>query len=136
VAHADDEAAADEEVRLAEGDAALDQLRGAGDDEKRVPVLLDLRPGVGVLGVLDREIVQGELALHSAQELAARLQEPDPDDVPVLAGPGRRALDRDVADPPSVEIDARGDDAGLGRARVLEATRMFHPGLPSVDWAD
>ena len=60
--HADDEALADEEVRLAEGDAAVDQLRGAGDDEERVAVLLDLRPLVGVLGVLDGEVVQAELA--------------------------------------------------------------------------
>ena len=85
--HADDEALADEEMGLAEGDPAVDQLRGARDDEQRVAVLLELRPGVRVLGVLDRQVVQPELALHPEQKLAARLEQADPDHVAVLAGP-------------------------------------------------
>ena len=125
--HADDEAAADEEVGLAEGDAAVDQLRGARDDEQRVAVLLELRPGVRVLGVLDREVVQPELALHPEQQLAARLEQADPDDVAVLAGPAGGALDRDVADPAPVEVDARGDDARARARRARKAARMLHP---------
>lgn len=109
--HADDEAAADEDVGLAEGDAALDQLGGAGDDEERVAVLLDLGPGVGVLGVLDGEVVEVELGLDAEEQVAARLQQADPDHVAVPARPGGGAIDGDVAHPPAVAVDAAGDHA-------------------------
>ena len=59
--HADDIALADEKMGLAEGDAALDKLRGARDDEQRVTILFQLRPLVGMFGVLDRQIMQAEL---------------------------------------------------------------------------
>ena len=108
---ADDVALADEEVRLAEGNAAADELGGARDDEQRVAILLELRPLVRMLGVLDGEVVQVELALHPAQEIAARLPQADPDDMPVLFGPDARLVDRDVGDPLSARIDAGGDDA-------------------------
>ena len=127
MAHADDEAAADEEVGLAEGDAAVDQLGGARDDEQRVAVLLELRPGVRVLGVLDREVVQAELALHPEQQVAARLQQADPDDVAVLAGPAGGAVDRDVADPAPVEVDARGDDPRFGACRLSKLRECSIP---------
>ena len=124
---ADDVALADEEVRLAEGDAAVDQLRGAGDDEERVAILLELRALVGVLGVLDGEVVQAELALHPLQQFAARLEQADPDDVAVLAGPVRRLLDGDVGDALAGAIDAGGDDARLRASRrLVEAPGMFH----------
>ena len=63
---ADDVALPEEEVRLAEGDAVVDQLRRAGDDEERVAVLLELGALVGVLGVLDGEVVQVELGASPA----------------------------------------------------------------------
>ena len=86
---ADEIAFADEEVRLAEGDAAVDQLRGAGDDEERIAILLELRALVRVLGVLDGKLVQVELPLDPLEQLAAGLEKADPDDVPVLARPIR-----------------------------------------------
>jgi hypothetical protein len=54
VADGHDVAAADEDVRLAEGDAAVEELRGARDDEDGVAVELDLRMVVRLAGVLDR----------------------------------------------------------------------------------
>ena len=96
---ADDVAVADEEMRLAEGDAALDQLRGARDDEERVAVLLELRALVGVLGVLDGEVVQVEFALHPQQQLAARAPAGRSRRRGPPWPPRRRVLDRDVGDP-------------------------------------
>ena len=69
VPDADDVALADEEMRLAEGDAAADELGGARHDEQRVAILLELRPLVRVLGVLDGEVVQVELVLHPGAEV-------------------------------------------------------------------
>ena len=113
---ADDVALADEEMRLAEGNAAAHELRGARDDEQRVAILFELRPLVRMLGVLDGEVVQVELALHPVQELAARLPQADPDDMTVLLRPGARLVDRDVGDALSARIDAGGDDAVFRRA--------------------
>ena len=90
MADADDVAGADEEMGLAEGDAAVDQLGRAGDDEQRVAVLLELRPLMRVLGILDRQIVQVELPLDPQQQLAVGLEQADPDDMAVLARPRRR----------------------------------------------
>jgi hypothetical protein len=119
VAHRDDVAAADEEMRLAEGDAAVDHLRRAGDDEQAVAVLLDLRPLMGVARILDGEVVQAELALNPPQELVGRLVQADPHDVAGLFGPRAGILDRNVDDAAAADIDAGRDDAGLvcGRRR-------------------
>ena len=97
MAHADDVAFADEDVGLAEADPAVEHLRGAGDDEERVPVLLELGAGVRVLGVLDGEVVQPELPLDPQEQLAVGLEQPDPDHVPLGARPLARLLDRDSA---------------------------------------
>ena len=47
MAHGDDVALADEEMRLAEGDAAGDELRRARDDEECLAVSFELRPLMG-----------------------------------------------------------------------------------------
>ena len=67
--HRHDVAPPDEEVRLAEGDAAFHELRRPRHDEERLAVLLDLRALMRLLGVLDRHLVQVELFLHAAEEL-------------------------------------------------------------------
>ena len=56
-----------------DGDPALDQLRRSRHDEQAVAILLDLRPLVGMVGVLDSEIVQVELLLHAAEQRQIRL---------------------------------------------------------------
>lgn len=103
---ADDIAATDEDMGLAEGDAPLDQLRGAGDDEERVAILLELGPLMRVGGVLDRERVQVELLLHAAQQRGLRLEQADPDDMVVLARPFAGFRHRDIGDAHPMDIDA------------------------------
>jgi hypothetical protein len=56
---------ADEQMSLAKCDAVANELRGARHDEQRVAILLDLRPLVGVVRILDGEIVQLELPLYA-----------------------------------------------------------------------
>ena len=68
MAHGHDIAAADEDVRLAERNACLYELRGSRHDEEGVPVELELRMVVRLAGILDGEIVQAELSLDAAQE--------------------------------------------------------------------
>jgi hypothetical protein len=41
-------------MRLAEGDAPLDQLRCPCDDEQRLAILFDLRMLMRLAGILDR----------------------------------------------------------------------------------
>jgi hypothetical protein len=112
-----DIAAPDEEVRLAEGDAAVHELRGSRDDEERLAILLEFWTLMRLLGVLDRHLMQIELPLDAAQELGRRLVEADPDDVTRPLRPLARFLDRGVADALAAGIDARRDDSGLILAR-------------------
>ncbi len=126
VAHGHDVAAADEDVRLAESDAAVEKLRGARDDEDAVAVELDLRMVVRLAGVLDGEVVQAELGLDAIEELVGRLMQPDPDHVARLRGPLVRFLDADVAHPAAAAIDACRHEAGLGHCGELG---RWHIGL-------
>ena len=125
---ADDVAGADEQMRLAEGDATFDQLGRAGNDEQRVAILLELRPLVRMLGILDRQVMQIELRLDAKQQLAVGLEQPDPDDMALLLGPVAGLLDRNVGDTPAGRIDAGRDDAGCRRSR-RELSDIFHRSL-------
>ena len=117
---ADDVAGADEQMRFAERDAPVDQLCRAGNDEQRVAILLELRPLVRMLGILDGKVMQVELLLHAVQQLAVRLEQADPHDMPFLARPFACLLDRDVGDAPAIGIDAGGNDAGVGTIELLK----------------
>ena len=86
------------------------QLRRARHDEQRVAILLDFRPLVGMVGVLDGEIVQVELPLHAAQQRHIRLVQSDPDHVSRPAAPVRGFIDRDIGNTPAVDVDAGRDD--------------------------
>ena len=55
MADRDDEAAADEQMGLAELDALVDHLGGAGDDEQAVAVALDLGSLMRLRRILDGE---------------------------------------------------------------------------------
>jgi hypothetical protein len=107
-------------------------LRRSRHNEQAVAILLDLRPLMRVVGVLDREIVQVELLLHALQQRQTRLVQTDPHDVPGLAAPARRLLDGDIGDPAAIDIDTGRDDA-LGRHRLGRGGRQrrdihgFHP---------
>src|SRR6478752_2105762 len=98
---------------LAEDNAALDPLRGAGHDEQRVAILLDLGVLVRLAGILDGEIVQAKLRLHARQQLRAGLEQADPDDMAWAPRPLTGFVDRDLFDAAAVGIDARIDETGL-----------------------
>ena len=85
VAHRDHVGARDEEHDLAELDLLLGVVvaGGAQDDEVGVVVVLELRPLVGAVGVLERELVQVEALADVAQLLHRRLEQAEPDEVAV-----------------------------------------------------
>ncbi len=131
VADADDIAGADEQMRLAKGDATLEQLRGTGNDEERVTVLLELRPLVRVLGILDGEIVEVELPLDTQQKIAAWLEQANPDEMAVFSRPGACLFDRNIGDAVSGGIDAGSDYACFGFG--LDVAGKFHRSLPKAE---
>ena len=101
MAHRQDVARADEDVRLAERDAAVTvarQLCRTEDDEERVAVLLELRPLVGTERILDGEVVQPERLLQGSEELLVWLLEADPHELVRLAKDVADLGDRDVPD--------------------------------------
>src|SRR5262245_46393467 len=104
-------------MRFTEGDAPVDQLRCARDDEQRLAVLLDLGVLMCLAGVLDRQIMQAELRLHALQEIDARLPQTDPHDVPWPLRPFACFLDGNIFDASPAGINARGNDAGFTVAR-------------------
>jgi hypothetical protein len=116
-------------MRFAEGDPALDHLGRAGDHEQGVAILLDLRPLVGLAGVLDRERVQVELRLHLGQQDVIRFEQPDPHHVPRPPRPGACVFDRDVGHATAARIDAGRDDPAAhdcARRRVVHRKRRVH----------
>ena len=100
-------------------------LRGAKDDEERVAVHLDLGPLVGAVSVLDRQVVEAELRLHPAQQLLARLVEPDPDEAIGLLEDLADLLDVDALVPLAIgighAIDDAHDQASPGAIRAYSA---------------
>jgi len=106
-------------VRFAECDALAVELRGARHDKQRVAILLDLRSLMGVVGILDRKIMQLELPLHAAQYGEIRFMESDPDHVVGLAAPTRGFIDGDVSDAPAFDVDAGCDHAAGGGGHVF-----------------
>ena len=89
VAHGDHVARSRENVRLAELDLLVDDLRGAQRHEDRVPVDLELRALMREQRVLDREVVQVEALLHGLEQVLVRRVQPDPDERAVLVGTAR-----------------------------------------------
>ena len=126
MADGDHVAAPDEQVGLAEGNAPVHHLGGAGDDEQRLAVLLELGPLMGLEGILDGEFMQAELPLDLPQKIQAGLVQADPDHVPGLARPVSRLLDGNVGHAPAFRIGDRGhharDALGLNR-NELERVR-------------
>ena len=113
MAHRHDIALADEDVRLAEGDLAVDHLRGARDDEQRVAILLDLGILMRLAGILD-----GELMQVAAAPARVRSKPVEGSHRPIQtmcrpARPGAGLFDRDVAKPAALRIDAGGNQTRL-----------------------
>jgi hypothetical protein len=101
-------------VRLAEGNVPVDRLGGARDDEQCVAILLDLWMLMSLAGILDGQVMQVELRLHPSQQISAWLEKADPDDVAGSLRPLASVFDRDILDPTSAAVDARGNDPGFG----------------------
>ena len=91
VADGDDEAGVDEEHQLADLDhlVGVDVASGLDDDEEGVAVELDLGPLVGFDRVLDRQLVQVELAGDRLELLGRGLQDAEPDEGAVALRPRR-----------------------------------------------
>jgi hypothetical protein len=74
---------------------------------------------VRLAGVLDGEGMQVELRLHPCEELEARLEQADPDQMARPLRPLARLVNGDIRYALAVGVDARGDD--LGRtARLVD----------------
>ena len=69
---------------------------------------------MGVVGILDRKIMQLELPLHAGQYRHVRFVQADPDHVAGLAAPARGVIDGDVGDTPAIDVDASCDHAAGG----------------------
>src|SRR5262249_39947427 len=104
-------------MRFTEGDAPVDQLRCARDDEQRLAVLLDLGVLMRLAGILDGQIMQAELRLQALQEMGAGLPYTDPHDVPWPLRPFARFLNGNIFDAAPAGVNARGNDAGFAVAR-------------------
>ena len=113
MAHAHDIADADEKMRLAKGDAAIDHLRGARDDEDAVLIFFELGKLMRLERVLDRELMQRELVADALQQRLRRLVESDPDDMAFALGPLAGLVDLDIGDLAAAMIDSRCDNAGF-----------------------
>ena len=114
------------------------ELRGARHDKQRVAILLDLRSLMGVVGILDRKVMQLELPLHAAQQRHVGLMQADPHHVAGLAAPARGFLDGDVGDAPAIDIHAGRDDSfgagGRGRSNVCGCyVHGFRPSMIAAD---
>ena len=109
---------ADEQVGLAKCDAVANELSGARHDEQPVTILLDLRSLVGVVRVLDGEIVQLELLLYAGQERDIRFVQPDPHHMARPAAPARSFVYGNIGDASAIDIGAGCDDSfGVGGLR-------------------
>jgi hypothetical protein len=106
-------------------------LGGARHDEQRVAILFDLRSLVGMVRVLDGEIVQLELPLHAGQKRHIRFVQSDPHHMARPAAPARGFAYGDIGDAPAIDIGAGSDDAfridSLGRQ---DGRRRYAHDLP------
>ena len=123
MADGDHELRAGEDVHLAELDGLglVDVAGRAQDAEQGVAVALELGPLVRVDRVLDRELVQRELARDLGELLARRAVEADPGD-PAAVAAGRSHV-REVlrlGDPLAVAVDGTGDDHACNLRAVAD----------------
>jgi hypothetical protein len=119
-----DEVVSHEDVDLAglDGVVLVDVPERLQHQEQAVLVLLQLRPLVGLDGVLDRQVVQAEGLGHVGQLVRGGLVEAHPDEVTRLGGLGADGvvLVRQTvhADPLPLAVERAVDDhTSQGRAR-------------------
>ena len=113
MANRDDELGAGEHVDLPELDGLglVDVARRSQDEEQRVPVALQLRALMCVDRVLQRELMEVELARNVRHLLDGRLVEPEPRDAaPVAARGGEVGSGVGLAAPLTIQVDGAIDD--------------------------
>ena len=110
VADRHDEALAHDQMGLAEGDGAVDELRRPQHHEQHVAIEFELRPLMRLMHVLDQELVQVELRLYDLQELLVRLVQAEPQHGVAALGDRAAVADRHL-DAAPVAIGRTGDDA-------------------------
>ena len=102
---------------LTKSDAPTNQLCCSCNDEQRLAVLFNLRMLMGLAGILDCQIMQIELCLQALQDIRARLEQANPDDMTRPLRPFTRFLQSDIFDAASIGVDARCNDAGFATGR-------------------
>ena len=100
-------------MRLAKRNSPIHHLRGTGNDENALAVLLQLGILVGVGGILNGQWMQIKLPLHPLQKIVTGLDQTDPDDMTGSFRPLTSLLDCDVGDFPAPGINSRINDAKL-----------------------
>ncbi len=117
MANRHDIALSDEQMRFAESNSAIQNLRRTSNNEQRITVLLDLRLLMGLGGILDGQRMQLQLSLDALEQFVAGLEQADPDDMTRAGRPGAGLFDRNVGNPAPLRVYARRDNAGLRRRR-------------------
>jgi hypothetical protein len=117
VPHGHDVALADEDVRLAADDLAVDQLSGARHDKQCIAVAFELGMLVVLASILDGQRMKAELVLHTPQQVDRRFEQADPHDVTRLARPRPGLVEGNVGDAAPLGIHARRHQALFGAGR-------------------
>ena len=110
MAHGDDIAAPDEHAGLAHREFFADPLERLHGDEQGLAIDLQLGPLVGLVGVLDRQLMELELALQLGQQFLAGLVQADPDHPPGLDLHVLRVVDIQIPDLEAALVDGAIDD--------------------------
>ena len=97
---------------------------GAQHDEEAVAVLLELRPLVGLMRVLDRQLVQAELALDRRHLVVRGIDQADPDEVTFPLRPLADLVERHVGHLAAGSVGGGVDDhAALADRGLSRRTR-------------
>src|SRR5574337_1695647 len=139
VPDADDKSFADEDRGLAIGELVVDEMGGARNDKKLVPVHVDLGELMGGERVLDRERMEAVVVLKPPELRLGRLKQADPDEFRALLGARDRLIERHRPDRLAVAIEIGGDDGHRARLSMAFAPSVWGGKLPEtagrVHWA-
>src|SRR6476619_7377495 len=109
-----DKAGPDKHVRLTKIDALriTDHVCRAKHDEETIPVLLDLRPLVRAMRILDGQVVKAKFLLDFAQQLLIGFEQADPDKPVLMLELFADVRDLDVCHSDPLRVRGTIDDSG------------------------
>src|SRR5262249_13485336 len=113
VSHRDYITATHKQVGLAESNPPLNHLRSTRDNEERVPVLLNLWVLMCLSRILNCQVVQSELCLDARQQIIARFEQADPDNMTGFLRPFASFLDGDVGNTFAARVHASSNNPWL-----------------------